>query len=648
VGDSHRSVDQSQRTLGSLPRSLFGGDSKEVVIFIHGFNTQHAQGLGQMAQLVAFAKLPSRLRPFVFTWPGDISGPFSPLMYPLARNQAHSRDIREAFTRCIKAFKSEGVRRVHIMSHSAGARTFFNGMRGCYEENLFLPSERPRRRRPRGERMGLHGMAMTSSSPNRSHRSTPDHSNACPSPARMNGVNNGEGIPEESDTEDNDDDEGEGEGENEDKGGLQVATVLLLNPDYPLDVFLQEEYEDLRDVCSHITLYGDTKDQALGFSEVFNRQRSLGKRIFDLRRPLGSYQVPPTPSPRRLRISQTLATAIENPGRLLRGDDLPLGFASSIPPPLSPHIDRDGDTPPEKTMTQKERDRSRRPPATASEDPSTPVGVRQVVAQIQSDDVTSGAIQSPLLAHTLTAPAASGPLRDKERDREREGVGNRQSEADTVKPSTTSGSRTPMDATGGTSPPPDSRAALLHAVDSYASGTAESFHVRPKGLVAEGRTVRAAGDTAEGAVAAAAAVVTSTDETTIVIEGVDEGDDATTEERGERPPTEERQVRVIESRRGQQGSRDSRVSSVDSAEAVGRESVNVWLDIDVVDTTFVDHNSDVLRHCFYNINREFVDDIREILVTGRRARDRVTRLDRRRGNVFCFRVAPSFIHSLWG
>jgi len=73
---------------------------------------------------------------------------------------------------------------------------------------------------------------------------------------------------------------------------------------------------------------------------------------------------------------------------------------------------------------------------------------------------------------------------------------------------------------------------------------------------------------------------------------------------------------------------------------------NVWLDLDVIDTTFLDNNTDALKHCFYNISREIVDDIRDVIVCGMRAEERVNRLDRRRGNVFCFRVAPRSVTRL--
>eukprot|EP00667_Euglena_gracilis_P002574 EG_transcript_2573 len=65
-----------------------------------------------------------------------------------------------------------------------------------------------------------------------------------------------------------------------------------------------------------------------------------------------------------------------------------------------------------------------------------------------------------------------------------------------------------------------------------------------------------------------------------------------------------------------------------------------WLDLDVIDTTWIENNVQDLRHSYWNINRELVEDLRELVVTHRRARDR-SRLAARLGNVYSFLAAPS-------
>eukprot|EP00996_Jenningsia_fusiforme_P000954 NODE_186_length_2825_cov_44.540706_g169_i0.p1 GENE.NODE_186_length_2825_cov_44.540706_g169_i0~~NODE_186_length_2825_cov_44.540706_g169_i0.p1 ORF type:complete len:821 (+),score=136.77 NODE_186_length_2825_cov_44.540706_g169_i0:111-2465(+) len=68
------------------------------------------------------------------------------------------------------------------------------------------------------------------------------------------------------------------------------------------------------------------------------------------------------------------------------------------------------------------------------------------------------------------------------------------------------------------------------------------------------------------------------------------------------------------------------------------------LDMDVVDTSGAAGNVHSLRHSYFNINRELVDDLRELLVTGRRAADR-PRLVRRSGNVYALMIAPPCVSS---
>ena len=46
------------------------------------------------------------------------------------------------------------------------------------------------------------------------------------------------------------------------------------------------------------------------------------------------------------------------------------------------------------------------------------------------------------------------------------------------------------------------------------------------------------------------------------------------------------------------------------------------------------------RHAHFTINQLMVDDLRELLVSRRRAAERSTRLRRRAGNVFHFLVPP--------
>lgn len=67
------------------------------------------------------------------------------------------------------------------------------------------------------------------------------------------------------------------------------------------------------------------------------------------------------------------------------------------------------------------------------------------------------------------------------------------------------------------------------------------------------------------------------------------------------------------------------------------------LDLDVIDTSWMDSNVQSLRHNYFNVNRWMLDDIRETLIHKRRAHTRTGRMTHRRGNVWSFIGAPKYI-----
>lgn len=72
-----------------------------------------------------------------------------------------------------------------------------------------------------------------------------------------------------------------------------------------------------------------------------------------------------------------------------------------------------------------------------------------------------------------------------------------------------------------------------------------------------------------------------------------------------------------------------------------------WLDVDVIDTTWLGSNINNIRHTFWFLNREIIEDIRELIVYRKRACQRTGRLDRREGNVWVYRVAPQDVKSVF-
>eukprot|EP00512_Aurantiochytrium_limacinum_P009237 CAMPEP_0171540126 /NCGR_PEP_ID=MMETSP0960-20121227/1009_1 /TAXON_ID=87120 /ORGANISM="Aurantiochytrium limacinum, Strain ATCCMYA-1381" /LENGTH=1177 /DNA_ID=CAMNT_0012087263 /DNA_START=478 /DNA_END=4011 /DNA_ORIENTATION=+ len=67
-----------------------------------------------------------------------------------------------------------------------------------------------------------------------------------------------------------------------------------------------------------------------------------------------------------------------------------------------------------------------------------------------------------------------------------------------------------------------------------------------------------------------------------------------------------------------------------------------WLDLDAIDTTWMDANVHKLRHNYFNLNPVLVEDLHELIVTGRRAAER-SMLLHREGNIYSYCQAPAFI-----
>jgi hypothetical protein len=66
------------------------------------------------------------------------------------------------------------------------------------------------------------------------------------------------------------------------------------------------------------------------------------------------------------------------------------------------------------------------------------------------------------------------------------------------------------------------------------------------------------------------------------------------------------------------------------------------LEIDLIDTGDLDRNTSSSFHSFFNINRLMVDDLWELVVTGKRAAERTSRL-KRWGSVYRFSILPSSV-----
>ncbi|CAG8609311.1 1883_t:CDS:2, partial [Diversispora eburnea] len=92
---------------------------------------------------------------------------------------------------------------------------------------------------------------------------------------------------------------------------------------------------------------------------------------------------------------------------------------------------------------------------------------------------------------------------------------------------------------------------------------------------------------------------------------------------------------------------------ISKAKTLGRQINDIYykgklMNIDLIDTTQLDVNIHKIRHNFFNLNRLLVDDLCDIIIIGKRARERKSRLSRKvrgvgpEGVVYTFLVAPIY------
>jgi len=144
------------------------------------------------------------------------------LTYYTAINTAKAPRNQTDFARFFASIIDAGVREIHILCHSVGAQVLFSAL------HLIAP------------------MLQT-----------------CHEQAASRSAISGGALPPKA----------------------RLATCLIMSPDYPLEKFVTADYPILRKLCSNICLYCDTSDQALMYSETFNREKALGKNPFELVKP---------------------------------------------------------------------------------------------------------------------------------------------------------------------------------------------------------------------------------------------------------------------------------------------------------------------------------------------------------------------------
>lgn len=69
-----------------------------------------------------------------------------------------------------------------------------------------------------------------------------------------------------------------------------------------------------------------------------------------------------------------------------------------------------------------------------------------------------------------------------------------------------------------------------------------------------------------------------------------------------------------------------------------------YLDVDLVDSSALQENFHSMRHSAFNVNRVLVEDLRDVIVEGLRARVRTSRLLNEKGNLYHFMTIPPTVN----
>eukprot|EP00727_Mastigamoeba_balamuthi_P001836 m51a1_g1165 hypothetical protein (588) ;mRNA; r:353800-355907 len=185
--------------------------NEEALLFIHGFDHNLDDAAKRFGQFLALAHLPRYVVPLVFNWPSSTS-------------HCCYWDLG-AF---IKSIANAKLRRLHVMCHSLGSRFFLRAFSELREQFNSISREDRARMRRTGS---IHEPTMA----------------LPPSPATASS-----GMCK-----------------------IDLANLILLNPDYDYDTFLND-FKELDLYCGRVTIYGDSRDTALKLSESLSRRRKLG------------------------------------------------------------------------------------------------------------------------------------------------------------------------------------------------------------------------------------------------------------------------------------------------------------------------------------------------------------------------------------
>ncbi|CAD2095896.1 conserved Plasmodium protein, unknown function [Plasmodium vinckei brucechwatti] len=591
----------------------------EIVIYIHGYNVRLHHGCSQLAHLVSFSKLPSYIQPFVFHWEGSMWGIFSALSYPVAKKRSEMAILGDSFKKFIQDLINWGIKNVHIISHSCGSRLFFNGFASCVNDGLFYNVLKKKK-----SKFGKHRNTEKSKFINSARFSDTNHDKKRTYKSKLNtnsyfNIGNINNVEEQENVSSNDSDatqtkgfqsdkaEENGEGkktyvnksaqkkaknEKKKKNSIKtkknqiiVKTIILLNPDYSLDKFLEKDFFLLRSHCNHIVMYGDTRDQALRYSETWNREKCLGKSIFKLKLPL--YKI--------YNYEDCLNGTVEfnnvftgyNNEKYKIYDHAIFANSSYVESKML------NGQPPNNQEENELQNFHKNLSIQKSSNESLSIASKKY--NNNYDNIVENSSNMRTTTNENNVSTTGNFYNNKSNTRY--SMYNYRNNASFISEDISQ---------------KYTNENFMKAIE-FSDASLNTFKSRKIFKLFD---------------------YFKKFKTTLLRQTTQNTEFYNLNSRSQHFPIK------INNKYHYQSSTNKKDTYYFSFDKYA------WLDMDVIDTTFVETNVDFLKHSFYQVKREIIDDIREILISNVRAHERVSRLDRRRGNVYVLRIAPAGVGSL--
>lgn len=285
---------------GVPPANGGANGNREAIIFVHGYNTPPKWAVQMLGQVLTLGEFPSHIRPFVFAWPGGSSL----MSFWNARRNAAKDVVRQALIEMIQQLQAQGFTSFHLLAHSMGSRVLASLAKPdnpdapfdspCALTRLFRPATRSHRHfkeTPSGSYFGTlasrYGGASRTASRQATSASSPG-SDASPIAADSSSPL------------------------------AELASFTLIAAEIDLQSW-QSYFINVYRYCRLVTIYSDEYDVALRIAKSFDAKARLGAAAANV----GYFNFMDT-------IRRGAAAVSEVPGQMIRaGTNMVLGRSSA-------------------------------------------------------------------------------------------------------------------------------------------------------------------------------------------------------------------------------------------------------------------------------------------------------------------------------